>query len=153
MSASKAPVFRSTMFALVKTALAAQVDVEIAYGSLRTSDSADCVLVRSVIKRGDFASIGAGSLKEFLDLELLISCERGGDDVVNGVPTQQTASERAWALLALIEARVRTDITLGITQPFWVLAAKAQEIETQEDDAYAGRFTDLAVTFSAETRI
>lgn len=155
MSASKAPVFRSTMFALIKTALAAQVGVEITYGSIPTSGADDFILIRSITKRGDFASLGAGSLKEFLDLDIIISCARGGDDTVasTGQSTQQIASERAWALLALIEARVRTDITLGIAQPFWVIVAKAQEIETTPDESVTGREAEITVTFTAETRI
>lgn len=153
MSASKAPVFRSTMFALIKSALAAQTTVQITYGSVPASLPDDFVLIRPVTKRSNFANIGAGTLDEYLDLPVVISCFRGGDDITGGLPTQQISSERAWALLALIEARVRTDITLGIAQPFWVIQSKTDESETTPDEDTAGRLAELTVTFTAETRI
>ena len=153
MSASKAPVFRSTMFTLIKSALAGNPAVQITYGSVPPSEPDDFILIRPVKKRSNFASIGAGTLDENLDLPIVISCFRGGDDITSGIPTQQIASERAWALLALIEARVRTDISLGIAQPFWVIQSSTEEAETTPDEETQGRLAELTVTFSATTRI
>lgn len=155
MSASKAPVFRAAMSALIKTALAGQTEVGITFGSVPASEPDDMVFIKRVISRKDFASIGAGTLKEFLDLDVVINCFRGGDDIVaaTGQSTQQVASERAWALLALIETRVRTDITLGLAQPFWVLTSRTDEVETNPDEEIAGRYSELTATFTAETRI
>jgi hypothetical protein len=141
------------MFTLIKAALAAQSDTEIAYGSIRVSETQDFVLLRAVTARSKFSdAVGAQRMAEYLDLDILISCDRGGDDFINGVPTQQIASERAWALLALIETRLRTDVTLtGLV--YWTFRSSAREVETNPDDSFAGRFSEVTATFTAETKI
>lgn len=152
MSVSKAPAYRAAMFTLIKTALVGQAEVEINYGLISPSKPDDLVLISAVGKSGQFKAIGAQSIDEYLDLRITISCARGGDDLVNGVSTQQIASERAWALLALVETRVRSDVTLGGLVN-WCICSRAEEIESQEEDGIKDRYADITATFTAQTRI
>jgi hypothetical protein len=149
MSVSKGPTYRVAMFNLIKSVMpGAPNGVLVQYGSVSDSDVDDIVLVQTVSapSSGFADALGAGRMFEVLDLDITISCARGGN------ASQQIASERAWSLLALIETAVRVDITLGGLF-IKCVRTKAIEAETQPDDEMAGRYGDLHVIFSAETRI
>jgi hypothetical protein len=149
MSVSKGPAFRAAMFTLIKTAMpGAPSGVLVQYGSVPDSDVDDIVLVQTVSapSSGFADALGAGRMFEVLDLDITITCARGDN------ASQQLASERAWSLLALIETAVRADVTFaGLL--ISCVRTKAIEAETQPDDEMTGRYGDLHVIFSAETRI
>lgn len=126
--------------------MSAQPTVLVEYGSEPSSEPDDFILVTSVATYSDFANATGTSLNERLDLGLTISCARGGSN------SQQTASERAWALLDLVEAKVRADIKLGGVV-LWCRRTKAQEDETRPDSANDGRYSTIFAVFSAESRI
>lgn len=147
MATSIIPAAKAALKATLDTALAGQ-GVAVFYGLPYTNRPNELVAVANARESQEPRSLGNVSRTSNAELDIVVSVSYGGGD-----GQQQVVTERAFAVLALVEAALRSDPTLGST----VIAAQPGEIELVETDdeeaAAAGRFADITVTVLVAARL
>lgn len=147
--ASAAPAAKAALVSMMTTALSAQ-SVRVFYGHPGFIPDGDIVAVTNVIGEQEPGPLRAApaTREETLRLIVVVSCYRGG-----GTGAQQAATERAFALLALVESAIRTDVTLGGT----VRMAQVESFELDEPDdpdiLAKGRVAEISVVVRASQRV
>ncbi len=145
---SKAPAAKAAVYAACASLFSDPV--QVVYGHPGTNQEDDIVAVRGVRSLQDVATMGTGRAREeTLEIEVVFSCYRGG-----GEEAQQVATERAYALLGLLEDHLQTtDYTLGGV----VRLARVTEstlAESDDPDVLAmGRVAEIAATVTCQVRI
>lgn len=145
---SRAPLVKAALFAACQSLYAAPV--QVSYGHPGTDVEADVVSVAGVRSAQDVATMTTSRTREeTLTLDVIFSSYVGG-----GPESQQTATERAYALLALLENYLQTtDYTLGGTCR---LARMIDHTLAEPDDPdvlAAGRVAEITAQIQASVRI
>lgn len=146
---SAAPAVKAALFAMLNTAYAAEA-VRVTYGHPGRPDDADIVAAMDVWGEQEWAAMRAGGAtrEESLLLSVALSCYVGG-----GPEAQQPATERAYALLAILETALRADPTLGGTVRSAGLLSHEMVEATSPEVLTRGRVTDISAIVRAVTRI
>lgn len=146
---SAAPAVKAAVHALVVTALASEPTVLVSYGQPAAdgtplpNDVVGVLGVEGTTEPGPMATTRPRD--ETLRVTVLVSSWRGG-----GPEVQQTVTERAYALLALVESAVRANPTLGGT----VRTAAVVEHDLAEDiPPQGGRVAEISAVIESVTRI
>lgn len=159
MSVSKAPAFKAALFTACQglysslTTTSGDYNVAVFYG-LPTSYSDEMVTLGDMTSEQEVATMGSNRSRwENLSIDGTVMVYLGGTD-------QQTATERAYYLLGLLESYLQdvgnipsTQITLGgsVVQS---RVSSHELVETaDDDDAEAGRTADITFTVTALARI
>lgn len=110
----------------------------------------DVVAVRDAYSDIEWAALGARRKNETLGVDVVVSCRRGGTD-------QQTVTERAFALLDLIDTGIRNpsgDITIGGAVSWGSFTqVTLTESNPQIYDMTKGRVAELFCTLTGTARI
>ena len=151
MASSVAPALKAGLVAMLRTAFASDPAVLVSYGHPGPTSAPDIVGVMGVAADQSVATLAATQPREeSLRVTVLVSCFVGGGD-----GAQQAATERAYALLALVESALRTDPTVaGIVRKSQVESHDlAEDIAPAAAGTPIGRVAELAVVLRAEARI
>ena len=146
--ASKAPAVKAALYALCQTLYPAPI--QVAYGHPGTDLESDIVSVGAVRATQEIATMSPQrNREETLTVDVIFSCFTGG-----GTESQQTVTERAYALCALLENYLQTtDYTLsGTARLARVTGADLYESDDAELLAL-GRLSELTATVHVEVRI
>jgi len=146
--ASKAPAVKAALFALCQTLYPAPI--QVAYGHPGTDLESDIVSVGSVRATQKIATMSPQrNREETISVDVVFSSFAGG-----GPEVQQTVTERAYALCALLENYLQTtDYTLsGTARLARVTGADLYESDDAELLAL-GRLSELTATVHVEVRI
>jgi hypothetical protein len=154
MGTSAAPLVKGALVDGIALLFAADPDVGVVYGPRGSYTRPDLVAVLGVTTEVDVATIGANRARsEAHEVTIVISSSRPGT-----VDAQRTVTERAYALLAIIDAWLiaSPNETLAITgaQQTWARVARVELTEPADSDVLAkGRQANLTVTVAVRTRI
>lgn len=141
---SAAPTAKAALVAALQAALGSAVLVT--YGPPGPNQPDDIVAVMDVRGGQVMATMGNRSREETLDIDVVISCYRGG-----GTEVQQTVTERAYALMASLEVYLKTtDPSIGGTVRS---NAGITTHDMTEDATTKGRVAEIALTILAFARI
>jgi hypothetical protein len=146
--ASKAPAVKAALFALCQTLYPAPI--QVSYGHPGTDLESDIVSVAAVRATQEVATMSPQrNREETISVDVVFSCFAGG-----GPEVQQTVTERAYALCALLENYLQTtDYTLsGTARLARVTGADLYESDDAELLAL-GRLSELTATVHVEVRI
>lgn len=149
-TSSVAPLFKDTFVALAQTAWAA-TDVLVSFGHPGQNQPDDIVGFLDMRTEQEPAAFGTKRPRwEMLELDVLISCYRGG-----GPDQEKVVSDRAYALLAVLEDAVHKGIgtTVGMTVMECFLARTTSDGRTNPDEIAKGRTIEVLATFQAKARI
>lgn len=153
MSTSAAPLVKAALVTGIEGRMAADTKVTVTYGPRPTSTTVDLICVGNVRTTVDIATIGPGRARqENHEIDVTLSSFAPGPD------QQQAATERAYELLALIDAWLITSPNETLSIPGTIQArAWVREVRMTESDDPAviakGRGTTLEVLIQAITRI
>lgn len=145
---SKAPTVKAALFAQLGSLYSSPV--QVCFGHPGTYLADDIVSVAGVRSRQDVSTMSPQRTREEeLDVDVVFSSYRGG-----GPEVQQVVTERAYALLALLEDYLKTtDYTLGGT----VRLARVTSHDLAESDdpdvLAAGRVAEITATVTCQVRI
>jgi hypothetical protein len=132
-STSRIPAAKAALLALLQARAALQgPGIAVTYNKL-ANPPADWVWVRNARGQQRAAAMGQQRREETFRIFILFSVVRGGRDV-------QTVGERAFALVAELEAQLRTDASLGQV----VRVAEIEQLdyeEFQDEKQCEGRVT------------
>lgn len=143
---SAVPTVKAAMVTTLTTAMPA--GVQVCWG-VPDYDSDDIVAVQSASVVSTAGPMGGLRQRdERITLLLTVSCYRGGTD-------QQTVTERAYSLLALLEAALTIDPTLAGTARTVEVAGHDMVEAPSEDDqgSILGRVCEINVRVQIQTRI
>ena len=146
--ASKAPAVKAALFTLCQTLFPAPI--QVAYGHPGTDLESDIVSVGAVRATQDIATMSPQrNREETLTVDVIFSCFTGG-----GTESQQTVTERAYALCALLENYLQTtDYTLAGTARL-ARVTSATLIESEDVELLAlGRLAEVTATVTVVVRI
>ncbi len=146
--ASKAPAVKAALFAVCQSLYAAPI--QVAYGHPGTDLESDIVSVGSVRATQEIATMSTQrNREETVSVDVIYSCFSGG-----GPEVQQTVTERAYALCALLENYLQTtDYTLSGTARL-ARVTGADLFESEDADLLAlGRLSELTATVQVQVRI
>lgn len=146
---SQAGPFKEAFTAIITTAIA-DPTVLVSFGHPGMSDADDIIGVGKVVSDQKQATVSPNrSREETIELTVCISIYRGG-----GIEQEQIASDRAYALLGLIEKYVRlTDTTVGGTVRDCFLTSHESDGSTDKDLLAQGRLIEVTAVFTARVRI
>lgn len=146
MSGTKAAAFKLGLVDALTAAMPS--GVLVTYGHPGALSADDIVAVRSVSSDLAVATMSTNrSREETLTARVTFSCWRGGTD-------QQTVTERAYALLELLDTSLRvTDITVGGTVRDSMISGHELAEGEEPDDLTRGRIAEIDVTITARARI
>lgn len=135
---------------LIVPATAGMEYVQVVPGTPATYGAEDIVMVGRVSTDQGIAQLGTNrSREETLELEVIVSCYRGG-----GEDQEIAVQQRAFDILAVIEKDVRrTDTTLGGVVRQCFLTHAETEGATPPELVDQGRFADVVATFTAQNRV
>ena len=139
---------KAALYALCQTLYPAPI--QVAYGHPGTDLESDIVSVGAVRATQEIATMSPQrNREETLTVDVIFSCFTGG-----GTESQQTVTERAYALCALLENYLQTtDYTLsGTARLARVTGADLYESDDAELLAL-GRLSELTATVHVEVRI
>lgn len=145
MTASAIPAAKDAFLTICRAAIT-DTTVQFAYGHPGGNQGTDVVSVRDARSSLDWGSIGNQDKEEQLQLAFVISVRRGGTD-------QQAVTERAFALLDLIDDNIRqpVDASIGGTVLFGaIVEVQLQESNPVSYDMSKGRVAELYCTVTAE---
>lgn len=153
MTASAVPVFKAALQTFLTTVYASQSPpVLISYGHPGGPNLPnDIVAIRDAHSDQVWAPMGQQRKEETIEQQLVVSCVRGGTD-------QKVVTERAYALLDLLDAAIRKpagDPTVGGVCRWAVLGKEIDLAETTPDrfDMTKGRVAEVVATITAKVRI
>lgn len=150
-TSSVAGAFKDAFVAIAETIwVPATSAVLVSFGHPGQSQPDDIVGFLDVRTEQDFATLGtARERNEIIQLDVLVSCYRGG-----GPEAEKVASDRAYELLGLLEASVRTtNITVGGTvMECWLISTDSSG-RTDPNEIANGRTIEVTATFQARARI
>lgn len=151
--ATKAPAFKAAMLAMLEAAFAGDPEARVCYGLPDDLLSADYVMLGSTKTAWTRAVTRNTAPSRAADLQLIVVISAR---VFGGEEAQQPATERAFALLDVIDAALDADPTVGGV----VRDVELDEAEHAEDLAYTadgalvvGRLADITLTIQAKTRV
>lgn len=145
MATSTIPAFKSALIAQL-TARPGLAGVQVSYGYPGPVPEIEYIWVADIQGRQELALAGRRSRDETYSLTILIKTETTG---ISGAE-QQTAVERAFALMAQIEAQLRTDPAVNGTVRVAQIEGPIDLVELAGQEA---RGALLTVTVQAEARI
>jgi len=150
MAVSVGPQVKAALYNACVSLYASQADVQVAYGHPGTAMANDIVSVGNVSSRQEIATMAPSRPREeTITIEVTYSVYRGG-----GADQEQVVTERAYALLALLETQTRlTDTTLGGIVRWCYLTDIRCDGETEPDLIAQGRVVELTATFEARARL
>lgn len=145
---SAAPAVKAALYARCQALYADPV--QVCYGHPGTDQEDDIVSVAGARSTQDVATMTPNRPREeSLDVDVVFSVYRGG-----GPESQQVATERAYALLALLEDYLKTtDYTLAGTVR---LARVTSHVLAESDDPDVlaqGRVSEITATVTCQVRI
>ena len=153
MTATKAPAFKAAMETVLRAAFASDPVVRVTYGLPDELLGDDYVMLGSTRTTWAPAVIyqGRPQRDEELRLIVVISCT-----VAGGQAAQKPATERAFALLDVLDDAIWADRTLGGV----VRSAELEDAEAPEEEAYTddggsvyGRMCSITLTVKAKARV
>jgi len=150
-TSSVAPAFKDAFVTIANTIWGqATSQVLVSFGHPGQNQPDDIVGFLDVRTEQDPATLGTNrSREEVLELDVLVSCYRGG-----GPEVEKTVSDAAYGLLALLENYVRTtDTTVGGTVRECFLIRTSSEGRTDPNEIAKGRTIEISATFQARARI
>lgn len=144
-----APAIRAALLELVRTALDGD-PAHVCAGHPGTYQPNDIVAVGiSSDAQSEMGPLSPSRKREeTVSLSLTISCYRGGGNEV-----AELVADRAFELLATIEAALRTDYSIGGTCRFAALTAWRADEAVDEDILAMGRVTEIVATITCQSRI
>lgn len=145
---SRAPAVKAALYTLCSSLYAAPV--QVAYGHPGTDLEPDIVSIGAVRSTQDIVTMTPiRPREESLLVDVIFSCYRGG-----GSESQQTVTERAYALLAQLENYLQTtDYTLAGTARL-ARVVSHELVESDDPDLLAlGRIAEITAQVSVVTRI
>lgn len=148
MSGTVAATFKAAILAMCQTAFPEPVQVTY------TPPLPDQYLADEIVGLGDLeatldpATMGLPrSREERGSLGLIISVFNGGAD-------QQTVTERAYAMLATLEAALRADYSVGgVVRWATVSAHELAEAPSVVDGVVTGRVAEMSLTITYQARV
>ncbi len=142
---SAAPTFKAALVTAL-AALPSLSGVLVTYGAPGRYQPDDIVAVMDIESDSEAATISPNRAREeTLSLTVVASCYRGGED------TQQVCTERAYVLIDIVEAYLRTtDPTVGGTVR-GLLGPVSYSLE--ESLSEQGRTSEVTATFTVYARI
>ena len=149
--ATAAPLVKAAMVSLLTAAFAADGSVTVSYGDPGQSITPDLVMVTDVEAEQEIAALRVRpSRDETLRVTVVISTFVGG-----GPEAQQPATERAYAIFAVLADAIRADVTVAGTCR---MAQVAEHVMTEMaaadlDASTQGRITGIAAVITALARI
>lgn len=145
---SAAPTIKAALVAELQALYAAPVVVSYGHPGADVED--DMVAVMDIRSTQEVATLSPmRKREETLDVDVVISCFRGG-----GPEAQQVATERAYALLALLESWVQGDgYTIGGTVRLGLLSRYDLAEATDPDILALGRVAEITATLTCSVRI
>jgi hypothetical protein len=132
------------LYECIVDGLAAEDRVDVGYGFVWPAQFEDEVAVTAVRVMPGEGSLGPRQRRKVLvqvDVNL-VSFRTTSDE--------QVTHRRAFELLALVDAAVRRDPTLGGAALWCVQGEITSDGATAEDDAGTGRVTEIAATFESQ---
>lgn len=150
-TSSVAPAFKDAFIVIANSIWnQASSAVLVSFGHPGQNQPDDIVGFLDVRTEQDPATFGTNrSREEVIELDVLVSCRRGG-----GPEVEKTTSDAAYALLALIENYVRTtDTTVGGTVRECFLIRTTSVGATDPRELAQGRTIEITATFQARARI
>lgn len=151
-SVTTAQTFKSNFYTAA-VALLADQEVLVSFGhpGMEEQNWDDLVGFADLEVAQDVATMGTNrSREETLRLTVWISVHRDGE----GPTLEQVTSDRAYALLGVLEHHVRqTDTTLGGAVRECFLTAHTSTGQTDPDLLTAGRTIEIEATFTARARV
>jgi hypothetical protein len=125
-------------------------DVLVTFGTPANLEVDDIVSILAVRSTQEVAAMGARrSRNELLEIEVSISCFRGG-----GQEMERVSSDRAFELLRMVENYCRaTDTTLGGLVNYCFLTSYDCDGTTPPAYLDRGRVTEILARFGASARI
>lgn len=156
---SAVPTVRAALMTLVQAALmaAGETTVELYYGPPGATFAADVMSVQAALAPDQTSAVltTARPRDESFEVPVAVSCGIGG-----GPESQQTVTERAYALAALVEAAVRADPTLGGVAACRAVVARVEAVgegiwwdERYEPPNPIGRLAEVGVLVACTVRI
>lgn len=145
-----APTVKAALVAMMETAFASDSQVHVSYGHPGRPEEDDIAAAMGVWSEQEWAAmrVGGASREETLMLSVSLSSFVGG-----GPEAQQTATERAYALLNTLETALRADPTIGGTVRLAGVQSHEMLEATDPEVLSRGRVTDISVLIRAATRI
>lgn len=149
---SSIPTLRAALVSVIETALAAETEVLVSYGHPGPVDAADIVAVMAS-EPDEPQTIGPmrttpHTREESVRTTVTVSCWRGG-----GREVQQTVTERAFTLVALIESALRADVTLSGTVRMAQVVGVALFDATDPETLANGRVSEVEMSIRTQARI
>lgn len=131
-------------------------DVLVCYGEPGKYQPNDIIAVTDVESTHTIATFATTRPRdEVLTATVVVSCFRGGDDPTGA--TQQVVTERAYALLGLVENYIQGTPNVGSTaiRPYQgeTTAVLAEGFSVAADGVNVGRVAELTATFQFQARI
>ena len=150
MAVSVAPQVKAALYNTCVSLYASQPEVQVAYGHPGTAMANDIVSIGNVSSRQEVATMSPNRPREeYITVTVTFSVYRGG-----GPDQEQVVTERAYALLGLLETQTRlTDTTLGGIVRWCYLVDTRCDGETEPDLIAQGRVVELSATFEARARL
>lgn len=150
MAASSIPVVRAALWSAMATAYAAETEVLLTYGHPGAASTPDMVALMSTdsVQEPGPMRTTQRTREETLRSVVTVSCWRGG-----GPEVQQTVTERAFALAALMEDPIRTDPTLGGACRVAQIVALELVEATEPSILATGRVSEVMVTIESSARV
>lgn len=151
MAASAGPAVKSALVSALTTAYAvSDPTVLVTYGHPGVVVVPDIVAVMGVEAEQDPGPmrVSPATREERLSVSVVLSAYVGG-----GQEAQRTVTERAYALLAVLETALRADITLGGVCRKAQLTSYVLAEPDDPDTLALGRVAEIAAVVAVETRI
>lgn len=142
MATSTVPAFKSALLSRLQ-ARPGLSDVQVTYGWPSGAVKRESMMLGGLNGSQEFRTIGATQRMEEYGLDVYITVIREGQG------RQQNADERAFALMAEIEAELRSDPTVNNT----VLTAELRDFDLQPMASAETREARLTVTINVMARI
>lgn len=144
MATSSIPALKKNLLAALQ-GIAGFSQVQITYGAPLPNPSREYVWLGDVEGDEQPAALGAGRHSESYFLTVIIQAIREGVD-------QEAATERAYAFRDLIDAKLRTDVTVGgALGSGWAFVAGHFKLEELASDQQRGAL--LTIQVACEARI
>lgn len=146
MSGTVAGAFKAAIYAKCLTLF--PDPVQVAYTAPLTYLADEIVGLGDITASLDPATMGTPrSREEVATLDLIISVYAGGDD-------QQAVTERAYAMLATLEADLRSDYSVGnLVRWATVSGHDLAEAPSVTDGVVVGRVAEIAATITYQQRV
>ncbi len=145
---SKVPLVKAALLTVCQSLYAQPI--QVAYGHPGTDLEDDIVSIQGARSSQDIATLATTRPREeTVDIDVVFSCFRGG-----GPEVQQVATERAYALLGLLEDYLKTtDYTLSGTARL-ARVTSHDLMESDDPDLLAlGRISEVTAVVTAQVRI